>query len=175
MLGHFQVATSPTDSSYRTSPSGSGSSAHDHPGLGEGRRPPPSGWCCAPATGSDTGGPDAGGSCAHALWRSPEDSGLPDRSALDPTLSGGGRDTRPAPGGAPSRTLPQPQFEFRRLTCLVDHLRRGPYGLEYLEGPPWCTGLIRIRAGYGLAVTKPYWSLAEGPFTYTQGWFSGRT
>ena len=42
------------------------------------------------------------------LWRSPADRSRPDRSGLDPELSGGGR----AAGGAPPRAPPQPQFEF---------------------------------------------------------------
>ena len=33
---------------------------------------------------------------------------------------------------------------FSRLTCLVNRLRRGPYGLVHLKAPS-CSGLIRIR------------------------------
>ena len=41
------------------------------------------------------------------LWRSPENHRRPDRSGLDPTLSGGGR---AADGEAPAEG--PPQFEF---------------------------------------------------------------
>ena len=59
------------------------------------------------------------------LWRSPAGRGRPDRSGLDPDLSGGGR----AAGGAPAEGPASAAVRVRRLTSsAIRSLRRERYG-----------------------------------------------
>ena len=59
------------------------------------------------------------------LWRAPADRRRPDRSGLDPDLSGGGR----AAGDAPAEGPAAAAVRVRRLTSsAIRSLRREPYG-----------------------------------------------
>ena len=73
------------------------------------------------------------------LWRAPEDRRSPDRSGLDPDLSGGGR----AAGDAPAEGPAAAAVRVRSLTCLLDPApgRMAGCALNAPSGPE----LIRIR------------------------------
>ncbi len=85
----------------------------------------------------------------RGLWRSPADRRRPDRSGLDPDLSGGGR----AAGDAPAESPASAAVRVRRLTSsAIRSRRREAYGgvcPQRSSGP----GLIRIRADRQLNCT----------------------
>ena len=86
---------------------------------------------------------------SRSLWRAPEDHRRPDRSDLDPDLSGGGR----AAGGAPAEGPAAAAVRVRGLTS-------PPFAPGAVSRREECVlnGLIEYRIGpaTGPQTTKPY-------------------